>query len=111
MTLRERAGLVVRFLPDCVVLIRRLVAMPETSRLQTLTIALLVPYLLSPIDLVPDFIPVVGQLDDAILVALALGWLLRTHGEEAVREAWPGPKASLGLVLRAAGGSRPAATL
>jgi uncharacterized membrane protein YkvA (DUF1232 family) len=61
----------------------------------------LIGYLAMPIDLVPDFIPVAGQLDDAILVALVLRSLLRATGPELAREHWPGPPASLDVLLRA----------
>jgi uncharacterized membrane protein YkvA (DUF1232 family) len=93
------------FVPDCAVLIKRLAAGATTTRSQRLVLLLLLAYLLSPIDIVPDFIPVAGQLDDAVLVTLALGWLLRTHGEQAIRQAWPGPERSLRIVLHAAGAS------
>ena len=59
-------------------------------------------YLALPFDLVPDFIPVAGQLDDVVIVALVLRSLVRGGGEPIVREHWPGPEASLGLVLRLA---------
>jgi len=62
-----------------------------------------VVYLASPIDLVPDFIPVAGQLDDAIVAALVLRHLIRAGGEPLVRELWPGPEQSLALILRLAG--------
>jgi uncharacterized membrane protein YkvA (DUF1232 family) len=60
-------------------------------------------YLALPIDLVPDFLPGIGQLDDAVVVGLALRLVVRRGGLEIVHEAWPGPEASLTLVLRAAG--------
>jgi uncharacterized membrane protein YkvA (DUF1232 family) len=59
-------------------------------------------YLSIPFDVVPDFIPVVGQLDDALVVAAALRSVLRASGRELVREHWPGPRASLELLLRLA---------
>ena len=90
------------FVPDCVRMVGRLVADPSTSRGQRIAMVALTAYLAMPIDLIPDFIPVVGLLDDAILVGLALRWLLRTHGEAALRAAWPGPESSLRLVMAAA---------
>jgi uncharacterized membrane protein YkvA (DUF1232 family) len=69
---RDDARAVVRFVPDCVVLFRRLLADPRVRRRDKVLLAALVPYLLLPFDLVPDFIPVAGQLDDAVLVALVL---------------------------------------
>lgn len=89
------------FIPDCLRLIRRLIADPETTRAQRIALVALLGYLALPFDLVPDFIPVVGVLDDAILVGLVLRWLLRTRSEVEIRSAWPGPPSSLELVLRA----------
>jgi uncharacterized membrane protein YkvA (DUF1232 family) len=54
-----------------------------------------------PLDLVPDFIPIAGQLDDAILVAIVLRRVLRGNGD-LVRAHWPGPGSSLAVVLRIA---------
>lgn len=58
-----------------------------------------------PFDLIPDFIPVVGQLDDAIIVALVPRTILRAGGPSLLREHWPGPATSLNAVMRLAGGS------
>jgi uncharacterized membrane protein YkvA (DUF1232 family) len=55
-----------------------------------------------PFDLIPDFIPVAGQLDDAIIVALVLRSFVRSSGQDLLRELWPGPEQSLGLILRLA---------
>jgi uncharacterized membrane protein YkvA (DUF1232 family) len=81
---------------------RRLLADPETPRRRKLLLVALIAYLASPIDLIPDFIPVLGQLDDALLVALALRHLVHAGGEDGIRRAWPGPESSLAVVLRAA---------
>ena len=99
---RGDARALARFVPDCAIMVRRLAASPESSRAQRLALLALVLYLASPIDLVPDFVPVAGYADDAILVGLVLGWLLRTRGEDAIRAAWPGPETSLAVVLRLA---------
>lgn len=92
------------FIPDCLVLLRRLLADPRVSRRRRAVLALLVVYLVLPIDLVPDFLPVIGQLDDVIVAALALRYALRSGGPEQIREHWPGPDQSLELVVRAAFG-------
>jgi uncharacterized membrane protein YkvA (DUF1232 family) len=92
-----------RFVPDCIVLFRRLLSDSRVPRGRKLLLLALVGYLAMPLDLIPDFIPVAGQLDDAILVALVLRTVLRGAGDDLVREHWPGPEASLDAVLRLAG--------
>ena len=87
------------FVPDCVVLVGRLLHDPRVPRRRKLLLALLAAYLASPIDLVPDFIPVAGQLDDAILVAFVLRRVVMKDAD-LVRELWPGPQTSLAVVLR-----------
>jgi len=105
---RSDARALAGFVPDCVVLFRRLLGDGRVSRPRKLLLLGLLAYLVLPIDLVPDFIPVAGQLDDAILVALVLRAVLKGAGPALVREHWPGPAASLGLMLRLAGGSQAA---
>jgi uncharacterized membrane protein YkvA (DUF1232 family) len=83
--------------------VRRLVGDPRVRRRHKLLLGALVGYLALPVDVVPDFIPVVGHLDDALVVVLALRAVLRGSGSELVREHWPGPERSLALVLRFAG--------
>jgi uncharacterized membrane protein YkvA (DUF1232 family) len=92
------------FIPDCLVLVRRLVADERVSAWRKALLAGLVLYLAMPIDLVPDFLPVIGQLDDAILLALVLRSVLRAGGPGLVREHWPGPESSLRVVLRLVSG-------
>jgi uncharacterized membrane protein YkvA (DUF1232 family) len=87
-------------LPDLVVLTGRLLRDPRVPRRWKVALAGVGAYLAFPLDLVPDFIPVAGQLDDVILVALVLRGVLRAAGPELVREHWPGPTASLGLLER-----------
>jgi len=100
---RDDARALATFIPDCIVLVTRLAREPRVSRRRKLLLAVLVGYLALPFDLVPDFIPVAGQLDDAIIVALVLRSFIRSGGEELIRELWPGPKQSLALILRLAG--------
>lgn len=103
---REEARALAGFVPDCLVLISRLLSDPRVPRRRKLLLAGLVGYLALPFDLVPDFIPVAGQLDDALVVALVLRRFLHSGGEPLVRQHWPGPERSLNLVLRAAGAHR-----
>ena len=100
---REDARALARFIPDCIVLVTRLARDPRVPRRRKLLLLGLAGYLALPFDLVPDFIPVAGQLDDAIIVALVLRHFLRAGGEPMIRQLWPGPEASLNLVLRIAG--------
>lgn len=101
MTARELALLV----PDAVVLFRRLLRDPRVPRRAKLALALLVPYLASPIDLIPDFVPVLGYLDDAALAALALRYVVRSAGPEVVAELAPPRLAD--LLSRRAGRTPP----
>ena len=97
-TARELVG----FLPDCAVLIRRLLRDERVPRRAKVALWLLLPYLASPIDLIPDFIPVLGHLDDAALVAVALAYVIRRAGRDVVEELWPGSERGLAAVLRLA---------
>ena len=98
----ESARALAGFIPDCIVLCGRLLGDPRVPRRKKALLVALAGYLALPFDLVPDFIPVAGQLDDVVIVALVLRSLVRGGGEPIVREHWPGPDASLALVLRLA---------
>jgi uncharacterized membrane protein YkvA (DUF1232 family) len=99
LTVREA----LRLLPDLVRLVRRLARDPEVPRGVRVRLWLLLAYLLSPVDLVPDVIPVLGHADDVVVVALALRAVVRRAGAEAIHRAWPGGAAGLTVVLRLAG--------
>jgi uncharacterized membrane protein YkvA (DUF1232 family) len=99
---RDDARALATFIPDCIVLVTRLARDSRVSRRRKLLLLALVVYLALPFDLVPDFIPVAGQLDDAIIVALVLRSFVRSGGEHLIRELWPGPEQSLALIIRLA---------
>ncbi len=99
LTVREA----LRLLPDLVRLVRRLAADRSLPRGVRVRLWLLLGYLLSPLDLVPDVVPVLGYADDVVVVALALRSVARTAGAEALTRAWPGGPAGLAVVLRLAG--------
>ena len=94
-----------RFLPDCLTTVRRLrrhPAVPRSARVALLVAGL---WVLSPIDLIPEFLPVIGPLDDVVVVALALRHAGRRVPREVLLEAWPGePRLLLRLLGAPAAG-------
>src|SRR5262249_52907106 len=105
-----RSGLLteaVRLLPDVLRLVRRLAADPDLPRGIRLRLGLLLAYLASPIDLVPDFVPVLGYADDAILVTAALRAVTRRAGLAAVPRTWRGTPAGFGALGRLTGLAEP----
>ncbi|RDV12254.1 DUF1232 domain-containing protein [Arthrobacter sp. RT-1] len=92
-----------RLLPDLLRLIRRLAADRSVAVGIRVRLVLLLAYLLSPIDLVPDFIPVIGYADDAVIVALVLRSVIKRAGADAIRRHWLGSPAGLDVILKAAG--------
>lgn len=93
----------VRMLPDLVRLLRGLAGDPELPRGVRLRLVLLVGYLLFPLDLVPDFVPVLGYADDALVVAVALRSVIRHAGADALVRHWAGTPEGLRAVQRLAG--------
>jgi uncharacterized membrane protein YkvA (DUF1232 family) len=105
---RDRPGVLplgeaLRLLPDVIRLIRRLAADPVLPLGVRVRLAVLLVYLLVPLDLVPDFIPVVGYADDAIVIAVALRSVSRRAGVHAIDRHWPGTPDGLRAVKRLAG--------
>jgi uncharacterized membrane protein YkvA (DUF1232 family) len=85
-TLRELA----RFIPDCVTAIRRLRGDPRVPRRAKVAVVVAGLWVASPIDLLPEFLPVIGPLDDIVVVALALRYAARQVPRQVLLEAWPG---------------------
>jgi len=91
-----------RLLPDVVRLVSRLARAPEVPRRVRVSLFVLLGYLASPIDIVPDFIPVLGYADDAVIVALTLRWVAGVAGPEALERYWPGTADGLDALRRLA---------
>jgi uncharacterized membrane protein YkvA (DUF1232 family) len=93
----------IRLVPDVVRLLRRLAADTTLSRSIRFRLWLLLIYLISPIDLIPDFIPILGYADDAIIIAIALRTITRRAGPDALEQHWPGTPEGLATLLLLAG--------
>ncbi len=94
-TLKELAS----FLPDCVTTVRRLRKDPRVPRRAKLAVGFAGLWVLSPIDLIPEFLPVIGPLDDVVVVALALRYAARQVPPEVILEAWPGRRSVIERLL------------
>jgi uncharacterized membrane protein YkvA (DUF1232 family) len=92
-----------RLLPDLLRLLRRLAADPDLPRGVRVRLGLLLAYLAMPFDLIPDFIPVLGYADDAIIVTAVLRSTVRRAGIDAVRRCWPGTDDGFAALCRLAG--------
>lgn len=86
------------FLPNFVILLKRLLSDPRVPRRSKLILGGTVLYLVSPIDVVPDFVPGLGQLDDIVVALLALHSILNRVDDEVVLEHWPGNENVIRLV-------------
>lgn len=92
-----------RLVPDSARLLKRLAGDPSLPVGVRIWLGVLVVYLLSPIDLIPDFVPVLGYADDAIVVVIALRFATRRAGSTAIEKHWPGTPEGLAALLRLAG--------
>ncbi|HLL69599.1 MAG TPA: YkvA family protein [Micromonosporaceae bacterium] len=93
----------VRILPDLLRLLRRLAADRTLPRGVRVRLALLLGYLAVPLDLIPDFIPIIGYADDAIIVTMVLRSVVRRAGLPAVRRHWPGSDDGFAALCRLTG--------
>lgn len=93
---RELVGLA----PNCLVLLRRLRADKALPLRARVALAGAIAYLVSPVQLIPNFVPVIGYSDDLVVFTLALRYACRTAGPEKVSAAWPGDPAALDRFLR-----------
>ena len=100
---RELAGTALRLIPDLVRLVRGLLADSGTPTSIRVALTGLLLYLLSPIDLIPDFVPVIGSADDLIVAAVVLRWVGRRVGLDGLRARWTGDPAGFELLRRLLG--------
>jgi uncharacterized membrane protein YkvA (DUF1232 family) len=99
-TARELA----RFLPACLTTVRRLRRHPAVPRRARVALVVAGLWVLSPIDLIPEFLPVIGPLDDVVVVALAFRYAARQVPREVLLDAWPGDRR---IIERLLGPARP----
>lgn len=99
MSLRDA----LRLVPDVVRMLRRVAADPAVPRRIRLGLWLLLAYVVLPIDIVPDFIPVIGLADEVVVIAMALRYLARRLGPEHLERHWPGTPEGLAAVRRLTG--------
>ena len=94
-----------RLVPDILRLVRDLLMDRSTPRSVRVALGILLVWLISPIDLVPEFIPVLGPLDDAVVAVLVLRYVRRRVGLEELRQRWPGTPEGFALLTRIVGSS------
>jgi uncharacterized membrane protein YkvA (DUF1232 family) len=107
--IKRKAGRLASQAPQIRILCQSLIDDPRVLPHHKLVLRALAYYLDLPLDLIPDFIPIVGRLDDALIVALAIRAAMRAANAELIRQHWPGPQAPPNSILRrATGRTRPA---
>lgn len=98
-----------RLVPDLLRLIRALLADPQVPLGVRLALVILLAWLLNPIDLIPEFVPVIGPLDDVVVAVLVLRHVRRRLGDDELRRRWPGTDAGYTLLISVLGTRRPGA--
>jgi uncharacterized membrane protein YkvA (DUF1232 family) len=89
---------VLRLVPDLLRLVRSLISDREAPLGVRLVLGFLLAWLVSPIDLIPEFVPLIGPLDDVVVAVLVLRYVRRRLGEEELRRRWPGTDAGYALL-------------
>jgi uncharacterized membrane protein YkvA (DUF1232 family) len=100
---RTAARQLATLLPNLLRLFRALVRDSRVPRSSKVLVGFAIAWFVWPIDLVPEFIPVLGPLDDVVVAALVLRHVLRKAGSDVIAELWSGDQATLGILLRVAG--------
>jgi uncharacterized membrane protein YkvA (DUF1232 family) len=100
--LKELVG----FLPACVTTVRRLRRNPAVPRRAKLAVLLAGAWVISPIDLIPEFLPLIGPLDDVVVVALALRYAARHVPRQVLLDAWPADPSTIERLLGPARSTR-----
>ena len=95
---------VVRVIPDVLRLAKDLLVDPTTPRGVRVALGILFVWLISPVDLVPEFIPILGPVDDVIVAVVVLRYVRRRLGHEALLKRWPGTADGFRVLTSLAGG-------
>jgi len=96
-------GELLRVIPDVVQLVRRLLGDRAVPMGAKIALVVLLAWLINPIDLIPEFIPVLGPLDDVVVAVLVLRYVRRRVGLEGLRSRWPGTPEGFALLSRIIG--------
>ena len=100
---RELVGPALRLIPDLIRLVRALLADRSTPPRVRVALVGLIAYLLSPLDLIPDMVPVLGAADDLIVTAIVLRWAGRRMGIDDLRDKWTGDPEGFEVLRRLLG--------
>ncbi len=100
-------GDMIRLLPDLLRLLKRVATDGAVPRMVRVELMLVLGYIFSPIQLIPDFVPVIGFLDDAVLVAIMLRVVVRTADPQMLQKHWPGAPEGLQALCRVCGVAQP----